>query len=153
MIGAAACCCGPARAQALSLDVEALLVPNVGATWVDVDFVNSYTSPVVACTYNLPSSASNSATVRVRNVGPTGFDVRIQQFENSNAVTASDVHCLAVDEGAHILADGRRIEARTVLLTDAAEDGGQGGWAVLAEAGSGTVSPTPLRAGLTLFEA
>ncbi len=110
-----AICLSDARAQVISADVEARLVSGVGAAWRTVPLNNSYSSPVVACTYVLPSAASNDATVRVRNAGASSFDVRVQQFETSNAVTTSDVHCLIVDEGAHTLADGRRIEARRVL--------------------------------------
>ncbi len=105
----------PVAAQALSLDVEAVRVSGVGGTWQSVDLVNTYTSPVVACTYNLPSSTSNDATVRVRNAASTSFEVRVQQFETSSAVTASDVHCLIAETGANTLSDGKVIEAHTVL--------------------------------------
>lgn len=104
-----------ADAQALSQDVEAVLVPNVGAIFQTVELYNEYSSPVVACTYNLVSDTNPSATVRMRNVGPASFDIRLQQFENSNIVTAGDVHCLIVEEGVHTLSDGREIEAHTVL--------------------------------------
>lgn len=120
LAGALVCILVPlteAHGQALSLDVEAVRVPGVGAGWVTVSLENTYTSPVVACTYNLPSSADPTATVRVRNAGATSFDVRIQQYETSNIVTASDVHCLIADTGAHTLPGGQRIEARTVLST------------------------------------
>lgn len=106
---------GSASAQALSQDVEFVLVPNVGATFQTVDLYNVYTSPVVVCTYNLPSAAAEPATVRMRNVGSNSFQIRIQEFENSNAVTANDVHCLIVDEGVHTLSDGREIEAHKVI--------------------------------------
>jgi len=117
----------PARGQALSLDVEAVLVPDVGASWVTVDLVNTYTASVVACTYNLRTNANNEATVRVRNAGTDTFEVRAQRFENSDAVTASDIHCLIADEGVNTLSDGRVIEARTVLSTVTA--GSAVGWA------------------------
>jgi len=87
-----------AHSQALSLDLEAVL-------------------PIVVCTYVLPSFASNDATVRVQNAGATSFEVRVQQFETSDAVTSSDVHCLIADEGIHTLDDGKTIEARTVVST------------------------------------
>lgn len=106
---------GSASGQALSEDVEFVLVPNVGATFQTVDLYNVYSSPVVACTYNLASDANPPATVRMRNAGSTSFEIRIQQFENSNTVTPGDVHCLIVDEGVHTLSDGREIEAHTVL--------------------------------------
>ncbi|MEM9226092.1 MAG: hypothetical protein AAGA24_06215, partial [Pseudomonadota bacterium] len=107
----------PASGQALSLDVEAVRAPNVGAGWQTVDLVNTYTSAVVTCTYNLRSSSDNEATVRIQNVTSNSFQVRAQQFENSSAVTASDVHCLIADEGVNTLSDGRVIEARTVIST------------------------------------
>ena len=105
-----------AYGQVLSLDIEAVRVENVGAAWITVDLQNTYTDAVVACTYNLPSSSDPTATVRLQNVGTTSFDVRIQQFENNNTVTASDVHCLIVDSGAYTLPDGLEIEAYTCLL-------------------------------------
>ena len=117
---------GLADAQALSQDVEVLLVPNVGASFQTVDLYNTYSSPVVVCTYNLPSSASNPATVRMRNVGSTSFEIRIQQFENSSLVTTGNVHCLIVDEGVHTLSDGREIEAHTVVSD--ATSGNAVGW-------------------------
>jgi len=114
--------------QALSLDVEAVRVENVGAGWVTVDLVNSYSNAVVACTYNLISSANPSATVRIQNVGASSFETRIQQFENSNVVSASDVHCLVVDSGAYTLPDGLEIEAYTVDADQTAGLNVPGGW-------------------------
>lgn len=104
-----------AHAQALSLDVEIMLIPNVSGVWQTVNFLNTYSTPIVTCTYNLPSSVSNSAIVRIRNVSTTSFDVRTQHFEDSAAVTPSNIHCLIVDEGVHTLSNGQEIEAHTVL--------------------------------------
>ncbi|MEO0607113.1 MAG: hypothetical protein AAFY82_02705, partial [Pseudomonadota bacterium] len=125
MIGALAAM--PATGQALSLDLEAVKINAVGATFQTVPLVNTYTSPVVVCTYNLTSNVNNEATVRVSNVQSDRFDVRVQRFENSSAFTPSDVHCLVADEGIHTLSDGRVIEARTVLSTVTA--GNSAGWA------------------------
>lgn len=119
-----------AYGQALSLDIEAVRVENVGAGWVTVDLVNSYTNAVVACTYNLTSSANPSATVRIQNVGADSFETRIQQFENSNVVSASDVHCLVVDSGAYTLSDGLEIEAYTVEADRTAGLSVPGGWSL-----------------------
>ena len=124
----------PAAAQQsallLSGELEVLRLGNVGAAWRTVEPVNSYTSPVVACTYVLPSAASNDAAIRLRNVGTAGagggFDVRVQRFETSNAVSASDVHCMVAESGAHTLPDGRAFEAGTVLST--VTNGNAAGW-------------------------
>ena len=115
-------------AQALSLDVEAVRVENVGASWQVVDLQNTYSAAVVSCTYNLPSDTAPSATVRIRNVGATSFETRIQQFENNNTVQASDVHCLVVDTGDHVLPDGLKIEAYTVESDQTAGLSVPGGW-------------------------
>ena len=119
-----------AYGQVLSLDIEAVRVENVGAAWITVDLQNTYTDAVVACTYNLPSSSDPTATVRLQNVGTTSFDVRIQQFENNNTVTASDVHCLIVDSGAYTLPDGLEIEAYTVVSDQTAGLNVPGGWGI-----------------------
>lgn len=111
-----------AMAQILSFEAEIVLVPNVGGTWQTINLVNSYSSPVVVCTYNLPSRASNSAITRVRNAGATSFELRVQQFEDSAAVTPSDVHCLIVDEGVHTFDNGQKIEAHTVLSDSTSGD-------------------------------
>ncbi|MEM1147595.1 MAG: hypothetical protein AAF582_11165 [Pseudomonadota bacterium] len=115
-----------ARCQALSLDFEAVRVENLGASFRTVSLINTYTNPVVVCTYHLKTNADNEATVRVANAQSTQFDVRVQRFENSAAFTDSDVHCLIADEGVHTLSDGRVIEARKVLSTVTA--GNAVGW-------------------------
>ncbi|MEL8055012.1 MAG: hypothetical protein AAGK66_02565 [Pseudomonadota bacterium] len=115
-----------AQGQALSLDVEALLIEDVGATWQTVLLVNEYTNPVVVCTYNLRTNADQPATTRVRSVGPTSFELRVQRFEDSSAFTPSDVHCLIAEEGVNTLSDGKVIEARTVLSDGT--NGNSPGW-------------------------
>lgn len=115
-----------ATSQALSLNVEAVRIPDVGSSWQTVPLRNTYTSPVVVCTYNLRTNADREATVRIRNTTANQFEVRAQRFEDSSAFTPSDVHCLIADEGLNTLADGRVIEARTVLSTRTA--GNAVGW-------------------------
>ncbi|MEM8615680.1 MAG: hypothetical protein AAGF20_01980, partial [Pseudomonadota bacterium] len=115
-----------AHAQALSLDVEALRVANVGATWQTVPLVNTYTQAVVVCTYNLTTNTNNEATIRIRNVGASSFEIRAQRFEDSAAFTPSTAHCVIADEGVNTLGDGRVVEARTVLSTVTA--GNSAGW-------------------------
>ncbi len=123
-------CCFPAQlapAQVLSTNLEIKKIPNVGAGWVTVNLENSYTSAVVVCSYTLPSKTDPPATTRVRNVTATSFDVRIQQFENSNTVTASDVHCIIADEGSYN-AGGLKFEAHRVLSTGTSGLNVPGGW-------------------------
>ena len=115
-----------AHGQALSTDVEVVLVPNVGASFQEVDLYNTYADPVIACTYNLPSSASPPATVRMQQVTSTSFEIRLQQFENSNVVTPGDVHCLVVDAGVHLIGGSLEIEAHKV--TSDSTSGDVPGW-------------------------
>ncbi|WP_427453910.1 hypothetical protein [Litorimonas sp. WD9-15] len=117
-----------AQTNVMVLDtfIETHRIENVSANWETIALANAYTAPVVSCTYVLPSAASNEAHTRVRNVMPTSFEVRVQRFEDSSAFTASDVHCLVVETGAHTLSDGRKIEARTVLSDDTS--GNAVGW-------------------------
>ena len=116
-----------AFAQALTVDLEAKLVANVGAAWQTVPLENTYTNAVVVCSYNLPSAADPTATTRVRNITATSFEVRIQQFENSSTVTASNVHCLIADAGAYN-SGGLKFEARTVLSSGTSGQAVPGGW-------------------------
>ena len=98
----------------LTADLEVLLIPNVGASWQTIPLENTYTDAIVVCTYNLASDANPPATTRVRNITSTSFELRIQQFENSNSVTPGNVHCIIADEGAHN-SGGLKYEARKVL--------------------------------------
>jgi len=108
----------PAHAFTLVPTVETLTIPNVGAGFQTISFENSYTNPVPACTYQLPSTGDPPATVRIDGLGPSGMQVRIQQFENSIVVTPGLVQCLVVEAGTTILPDGTRIQARAVLSTE-----------------------------------
>jgi uncharacterized repeat protein (TIGR01451 family) len=109
-----------AQTNVMVLDsfIETHRVPSVGVSWKMVTLANDYVAPVVSCTYVLASSSNNEAHTRVRNVGPLSFEVRAQRFEDPASLSASDVHCLVVETGAHTLADGRKIEARTVQSTN-----------------------------------
>ncbi|WP_457676115.1 C25 family cysteine peptidase [Thiolapillus sp.] len=101
--------------------LEAVTVGNVDEAWQTVQLRNTYASPVVVCTYNLPSSADAPAVVRVSNALSNSFDVRLQNPGDTTAVTASSVSCLVAEEGQHTLPDGRSFEAHRVSsnITDA----------------------------------
>ncbi len=116
-----------AYGQMLTTDLELKLVPNVGAAWQTVQLENTYSDAIVVCTYNLPSANDPSATTRIQNITATSFQLRVQQFENSSAVTASNVHCVIADEGAHN-SGGLKYEARKVLSTSTSGLSVPGGW-------------------------
>lgn len=119
-----------AYGQILTSDIELKLIPNVGAAWQTVELENNYTDAIVVCSYNLPSASDPSATTRIQNITANSFQLRIQQFENSNVVTASDVHCVIADEGAHD-SGGLKYEARKILSDGTSGLNVTNGWSVV----------------------
>ena len=94
--------------------LEMVKVTNVGNTWKTLPLENTYTNPVVACTYNLSASSSNEGSVRVEVIG-SSVQVKVQRPLNSNAVTASDVYCTVSEEGSYTVPI--KYEAHTVSST------------------------------------
>jgi hypothetical protein len=96
---------GPLRAEV----VTALLST---VDWVSVPLVKTYISPVIACS---PLYAANDASliVRMRNVGPTGFELRAVRVDRGpRAVFDLPTQCLVVEEGVYKPEDhGIRLEA------------------------------------------
>ena len=125
----------PANAAVLTDDLEVLLIGGVSTNWQTVPLENSYSNAIPICNYNLISFAGANpnytyppAVVRIRNITNNSFEVRIQGWEDSAAATGN-VHCLVSDEGAHILPDGRRYEAHTVLSDQTSgQFSTDGGW-------------------------
>jgi len=104
--------------------LEVQKLENVGAGGTVVTFENTYTNPVPVCTYVLPSSASNPATVRISGLSNSGMTISLQ--DSDGAVTAGDVHCIIAQEGAYTTAmDGIEFEARTVVSD---QTNGSGRW-------------------------
>ncbi|MCF6191192.1 MAG: hypothetical protein L3J51_12000 [Cocleimonas sp.] len=96
----------------------------MGNAWKTISLSNTYSNPVVACTYNLPSSASNEGSVRVQVVG-SSIQVKVQRPLNSSAVTASDVYCTISEEGSYTTPI--KYEAHTVVST---QTNSSGAWQV-----------------------
>ncbi|MEZ5537865.1 MAG: hypothetical protein R3F02_19860 [Thiolinea sp.] len=80
--------------------LEMLKVSAVGYAWKPVPLENTYTNPVIACTYNLSSAVENEAVVRVRPAAG-GFEVLIQQPLNNSTVTPGDVYCTVSEAGVY----------------------------------------------------
>jgi len=102
----------PLHAYAITSYLEMVTVSAVGGTWKSVSLSNTYTDPVIACTYNLPANTDNSAVVRVRKMG-SGFQVMAQRPVASTAVTASDVYCTISESGVYTYPI--KYEAHTIL--------------------------------------
>ena len=107
-----------AQAQVLSSEAEVKLVTGVGFAPQTVMLENSYANAVPVCTYNLASTANSTAIPRIGTITSTSFQVSIQSMPNTDPGNTGDVHCIIVDEGTHILPDGRQVQAITQLVTD-----------------------------------
>jgi hypothetical protein len=60
----------------------------------------------------LSSNDFAPATVRIRNVGPTGFEIRIEEWDYLDGVhTPESVSYLAMERGPHVFGTGIRVEA------------------------------------------
>lgn len=108
-----------AHGQMLTADLEVKTVASVGYAWQTVALENSYFDPIIVCTHRLNSDADPSAITRIRNITSTSFQLKIQQFEDSASVTATDVYCIISDEGAYN-AGGLKYEARKVVAPNTA---------------------------------
>ena len=118
-LGAAVAFLAGAAAAPVTADLEYREIQNVGAAWITVPLENTYASAVPVCTYNTVSTASRSALPRIQNITSSSFQLRIQEFTGGSnptaATTPGTVYCVIADEGPHVLADGRRFEAFTIL--------------------------------------
>jgi len=117
--------------------MEVILVENVGNSWTTVPLENTYSNAIPICTYVLGTFAGSApnytnvpAVTRIQNITSSSFQLRIQGWEDSGA-TASNVHCMIVDEGVHTLPDGRKLEAHTVVSDrTTGQNGDSGAWQV-----------------------
>jgi hypothetical protein len=101
-----------------------MVVPDVASeNWTTVYFREAYHAfppvPVCSVQYDLGTDLI-PAVVRMTNVGPFSFDVRLQNPSNSTILHNRTVHCLVVGQGSWHLPDGRRVEAvrYTSTVTD-----------------------------------
>ncbi len=84
---------------------------DVNHQWKRVAFEKTFTDPVVVAG-PLSNNGGQPALVRIRNVDPTGFEIRIQEWEYLDGYHADEtVGYLVVEQGSYTLADGTRIEA------------------------------------------
>ncbi|MEO0815806.1 MAG: hypothetical protein AAFX86_00735 [Pseudomonadota bacterium] len=115
-----------AAAQRVTNTLEYHVLENAGYAWTPVSYVNSYSDPVIVCTYALPSRTSPPAVVRVDPNAADSFRVRVQQFEDSSVVTPSTVFCIVSETGVFTLPGGLRYEA---LMVESDQTSGRAaGW-------------------------
>ncbi len=101
------------------------IINNVTENWQTIYYENTYVSPVVIASVQLPSADFKPVVARIRNAGTSGFDVKIQ----GAGITANNnynVHYFVVEEGVYTLADdGIKMEA---LKANSAETAKSGKW-------------------------
>ncbi len=141
------------NAFTLTQDVEVLKIDNVGYSWKSVNFNNSYSaSPIVVCTHQLLSKNDPDVVVRIDNLSPTSFQIKLQQPRNTNAGIARRVYCMVAKEGVNTLENGYTFEARKVTSKDTSginANGWEGTGEIVKKSGianlvTGTYSPYPV---------
>ncbi len=84
---------------------------NIDHNWYRVLFNQSFAHPVVIAK-PLSHKGSHPATVRIRNVDDTGFDIRIQEWDYLDEWhTLERAAYLVMERGSYMLEDGTRLEA------------------------------------------
>jgi VCBS repeat-containing protein len=84
---------------------------TVDHNWKRVTFVVPFLNPVVVAR-PLSNKDAAPAIVRLRNVGSTGFDIRVQEWDYLDSTHATEtVSYLAMERGHHPLANGTMVEA------------------------------------------
>jgi hypothetical protein len=90
------------------LEVGELTVDFLGKR---VTFRRTFIDPIVVAT-PLSSNDFAPATVQIRNVGPAGFEIRVEEWDYLDGVHAPEsVSYLAMERGPHVLGTGIRVEA------------------------------------------
>src|SRR5439155_13417884 len=92
---------------------------TVDYVWKRITFRQVFVDPIVVAT-PLSSNDFAPATIRIRNIGPTGFEIRVQEWAYLDGVHLPEtVSYLAMERGPHTLGTGIRVEAgrRTTNLT------------------------------------
>jgi hypothetical protein len=83
----------------------------VDQEWIRVGFKNSYTDPIVVAGA-ISINGRDPSVVRIRNIDPSGFDIRVQEWDYLDDWHKDEVVGYTVMErGTYTLADGTRIEA------------------------------------------
>ena len=89
----------------------------VTGSWVRVPITNNFTNPIVVAG---PLSFNDAApgVVRIRNVTPTGFEIRVAEWDYLDGVHNSEmIRYLVMEKGRTTLPDGSIIEAGSFIGT------------------------------------
>jgi hypothetical protein len=107
----------------LSIDVatrigESFTLPSLTDQWQTVTFPKAFNNPVVVAS-QLTVNDIDPATIRIRNLTSTGFEIRIQEWDYQNGIhQAESASYLVMEAGRHVLPNGTVIEAGSTLVTN-----------------------------------
>lgn len=107
----------PAGAFEMEMGAVTVADTSVSATWTSVSFLSSFDStPLV---FALPTTdGSDPATLRIRNVTTTGFElVQTEPTANDGPHAAMPTAYLAIEAGVHLLPGGVRVIAFDLSTT------------------------------------
>lgn len=96
--------------QPLTTEIELGEIAVTGS-WVRVPITNTFTNPIVVA--GPPSfNGADPCVVRVRNVTPTGFEIRVAEWDYLDGAHSSEtVRYLVMEKGRITLPDGSIVEA------------------------------------------
>ena len=84
---------------------------TVSSNWTEIKFNKTYMNPIVVVG-GMSTANPTPATVRVKDVTPTGFKLKVQRWEcYGSAHGFEKVPYIVAEEGVHTLPDGSRIVA------------------------------------------
>ncbi len=84
---------------------------SVDHDWKRVEFSEAFHNPIVVAR-SLSCNQSEPAVARIRNVGATGFEIRVQEWDYLDDIHSMEtVGYIVMERGTHTLADGTMVEA------------------------------------------
>ncbi|UCF92201.1 MAG: hypothetical protein JSW39_28710 [Desulfobacterales bacterium] len=84
---------------------------SVNHKWLPVDLTQSFVDPIVIAK-GISCTDADPAVIRIRNVSPTGFEIRVQEWNYLDGAHAAEkIGYLVMEAGSHTLPGGIRVEA------------------------------------------
>jgi hypothetical protein len=84
---------------------------RIDMNWTRISFTNSYEKPIVVAT-SLSRNDGDPAVVRVRNVTPSGFEIRVQEWDYLDGLhNLESVGYMVMEKGRYQLDNGKHVEA------------------------------------------
>ncbi len=95
---------------------------NINHQWQSINFTNPFTNAPIVVVRGVSKTGGEAVISRIRNVTTSGFEVRLQEWDeeydsDSGAHTFEKVGYIAVEPGNHTLNSGAQIQAGTKQLT------------------------------------